>query len=381
MYCVAHNITSPLGDTSATNLQAILAGRSALCLYDHRFPSVEPFCASLFSTPRSFVDLAVASAREALSRCDIDPADPQTILVLSTTKGDHLDLLTPARRIAALLGNPNPPVVVSNACISGVSAQIAAARLLSQHHYEHAVVIGCDVMTQFIVSGFQSFKALSPTPCRPFDAERTGLNLGEAAATIVWSNRPSVTPSWQYLAGSMHNDANHISGPSRTGEGAYRCLRDILTTVPAEQIDMVSVHGTATVYNDEMESIALDRAGLISKPLAVFKGYYGHTLGTAGVLETILSMLLLCEDTLLGCPRYTQCGTSHTPNLSAENRPLFPKAPTQKGEHSTPTIENPNQTIENPTPATRTFIKMLSGFGGCNAAACFRLTAPKTTTL
>lgn len=165
----------------------------------------------------------------------------------------------------------------------------------------------------------------------------------------------------------MHNDANHISGPSRTGEGAYRCLRDILTTVPAEQIDMVSVHGTATVYNDEMESIALDRAGLIAKPLAVFKGYYGHTLGTAGVLETILSMLLLSEDTLLGCPRYAQCGTSHTPNLYAENRPLSTQKPSTQTEH--PTAPEAEQ-----TPITRTFIKMLSGFGGCNAAACFRLT-------
>lgn len=376
MYCVAHNITSPLGDTSAQNLQAILAGRSALCVYDHRFPSVEPFCASLFSTHRPFIDLAVASAREALSHCDIDPADPQTVLVLSTTKGDNLDLLTPAHRIAALLGNPNPPVVVSNACISGVSAQIATARLLSQHHFEHAIVVGCDVMTQFIVSGFQSFKALSPAPCRPFDAERTGLNLGEAAATVVWSNCPPQTPSWQYVAGSMHNDANHISGPSRTGEGAYRCLRDLLAVVPAEQIDMVSVHGTATVYNDEMESIALDRAGLISKPLAVFKGYYGHTLGTAGVLETILSMLLLDESTLLGCPRYAQCGTSHTPNLSAENRPLYTPDPATQAKPQTLQAEPQTPKAQQiASPSSRTFIKMLSGFGGCNAAACFRRTA------
>ncbi len=377
MYCIAHNITSPLGDTSADNLQAVLSGRSALRLYDHHFPSVESFCASLFSTPRGFVELAVSSAREALSRCAIDPAAPETVLVLSTTKGDRLDLLTPARRIAELLGNPNPPVIVSNACISGVSAQIVAARLLSQHRYEHAVLIGCDVLTQFIVSGFQSFKALSPDPCRPFDAERTGLNLGEAAATMVWSRRAPQTPSWQYVAGSMHNDANHISGPSRTGEGAYRCLRDVLSAVPAEQVDMVSVHGTATAYNDEMESIALFRAGLIDKPLAVFKGYYGHTLGTAGVLETILSMLLLERDTLLGCPRYTQCGTSHTPNLSAATRPL-PSAAlvSENGEHPSSKPSAAPTELNIPTKSeTRTFIKMLSGFGGCNAAACFRRTS------
>ncbi len=347
MYCIAHHIGSPLGNTSTDNLRAVLQGKDALQVYDKHFTDVEPFCASMFTKEVHFTDLCIASAEEALSRCAVNAADKRTVFVVSTTKGDNLDLLTPSQKIATHFGNPNPPIVVSNACISGVSAQIAAARLLEQHIYDHAVLIGCDVLSKFIVSGFQSFKALSAVPCRPFDANRAGLNLGEAAATMVWTNEPPASGGcWQYIAGSMHNDANHISGPSRTGEGAYRCLQDILSVVPLSAIDMVSVHGTATLYNDEMESIALHRAGLCEVPVGVFKGYYGHTLGAAGVLETILSMLLMEQQTVAGNPRYHACGTTYPLNLSPENRHL---------ESTNPT-----------------FIKILSGFGGCNAAACFR---------
>lgn len=347
MYCISHNILSPLGDTSKANLQAVMCGKSALRVYDTCFPDTEPFCASMFAQHTGFTDLCIASAEAAIGSCGIDAADRRTVFVVSTTKGDNLDLLTPAQTIAAHFGNPNMPIVVSNACISGVSAQIAASRLLAEGDYDHAVVIGCDVLSKFIVSGFQSFKALSAAPCMPFDASRTGLNLGEAAATMVWTHTPPTgAGSWQYMAGSMHNDANHISGPSRTGEGSYRCLRDILDVVPSSAIDMVSVHGTATMYNDEMESIALHRAGLCDVPVAVFKGYYGHTLGAAGVLETILSMLLMEQQTVVGNPRYHTCGTTYPLNVQAENRRL-------EGSHGT-------------------FIKMLSGFGGCNAAACFR---------
>lgn len=347
MYCIAHNILSPIGNTSEENLQAILSGESALRLYTHHFADVEPFCASMFPEQPNFVDLCVSSAKQALAHCQVDASDDRTIFILSSTKGDNLDLLTPAQQITAYFHNPNAPIIVSNACISGVNAQITAARLLSSNLYDNAVVIGCDVLSKFIVSGFQSFKALSPEPCRSFDADRIGLNLGEAAATMVWTNnRPAMQPVWQYVTGSIHNDANHISGPSRTGEGAFLCLSDILSVVPSSQIGLLSVHGTATLYNDEMESIALYRTGLCDVPIAVFKGYYGHTLGAAGILETILSMLLIEQGMLIGNPRYAHCGTTYALNISAESRHL--------------------------PPSTNTFIKMLSGFGGCNAAACFR---------
>ncbi|MBR6508706.1 MAG: beta-ketoacyl synthase [Paludibacteraceae bacterium] len=289
IYCLAHHIISPLGDGSRANWEAVQAGRSGLKYYTDRFKDVEPFCASLFVTPQTFVPLCIRSAKQAIEEAQIDPASKEVVFILSTTKGDNLDLITPAQKIAAHFGNPNAPIVVSNACTSGVCAQITAKRLLEAGLYKHAVLIGCDIQTQFIVSGFQAFKALSDEPCLPFSENRKGLNLGEAAATIIWS--VDKHEGWQLVVGSIHNDANHISAPSRTGEGAYRCLLDVLQGVQPEEIDLLGVHGTATPYNDAMEQVAIERAGLQTVPISALKPYFGHTMGTAGVLETIICML------------------------------------------------------------------------------------------
>ena len=289
VYCIGHSIISPLGEGSQANLEAVRAGRSGLKMYDHRFADVEPFCASLFDEPQAFVPLCIRSVEMAVNEQSM-LSSKDTVFILSTTKGDNLDLWTPAQTIAEHFGNPNPPVVVSNACTSGVCAQITAKRMLEAGLYKYAVVVGCDIQTRFIVSGFQSFKALSPEPCQPFSPERKGLNLGEAAATIVYTNNPQ-PKGWRLVAGSIHNDANHLSAPSRTGEGAYRCLTDVMTGAKPTDIDLLGVHGTATLYNDAMEQTAIERAGLQQVPISALKPFFGHTMGAAGVVETILCML------------------------------------------------------------------------------------------
>ena len=297
VYCIGHSIISPLGEGSQANVEAVQAGRSGLCLYHNRFADVEPFCASLFDTPQEFVPLCICSVTCALNDSQI-AALPETIFILSTTKGDNLDLLTPAQAIVQHFGNPNPPVVVSNACTSGVCAQITAKRLLEAGLYKHAIVIGCDIQTRFIVSGFQAFKALSPEPCRPFSPDRQGLNLGEAAATIIYTAEPQ-PGGWKLVAGSIHNDANHLSAPSRTGEGAYRCLTDVMAGMQPADIDLLGVHGTATPYNDAMERTAIERAGLQDVPVSALKPFFGHTMGAAGVVETIIGMEFLKHGTFV----------------------------------------------------------------------------------
>ena len=296
VYCIGHSIISPLGEGSQTNLEAVQAGRSGLRLYTSRFADVEPFCASLFEEAQSFVPLCIRSIEMAITNYQLPITNLQdTVFIVSTTKGDQLDLLTPAQAIARHFGNPNAPIVVSNACTSGVCAQITAKRLLEAGLYEHAVVVGCDIQTRFIVSGFQAFKALSPEPCQPFSPDRKGLNLGEAAATIIYSRQPSaisIQPDWILEAGSIHNDANHLSAPSRTGEGAYRCLMDVMEGLQPQDIDLLGVHGTATLYNDDMERIAIERAGLQEVPISALKPFFGHTMGAAGVVETILCALI-----------------------------------------------------------------------------------------
>ena len=304
IYAIGHSIISPLGEGTPANVEAVQAGRSGLKYYAGRFPDVEPFCASLFDTPQDFVPLCIRSVEEAMSSQSsaISLQSSDTIFILSTTKGDNLDLWTPAKRIAAHFGNPNQPVVVSNACTSGVCAQITAMRLLESGQYQHAVVVGCDIQSRFIVSGFQAFKALSDEPCIPFSPDRKGLNLGEAAATIIYSVHPFNHSSFHPFileAGSIHNDANHISAPSRTGEGAYLCLKDVTEGVQPEEIALIGVHGTGTIYNDDMERIAIRRAGLETVPMSVLKPYFGHTMGAAGVLETILCAMQVRQGTCI----------------------------------------------------------------------------------
>ncbi|MDO4462639.1 MAG: beta-ketoacyl synthase N-terminal-like domain-containing protein [Bacteroidia bacterium] len=360
---LSHNIISPLGESSMQNYSAVKAGHSALSRYDSKWNLPEPFFASLFSDDQNntlslegktrFESLAIASIAKALTDCSIDVHSSRTILILSTTKG-NVELLsnpeyfnsperelpgTAARVIADYFGFSSEPIVVCNACISGVSALILAKRLLESNQYDNAVVCGADVQGAFIVSGFQSFKALSPDNCRPFDASRVGLNLGEAAATIVLSRAEhSPEGSWHLVAGGVRNDANHISGPSRTGEGSYRALLSL--NAPEDSLAFINAHGTATLYNDEMESIAIDRANYHNISVNALKGYYGHTMGAAGILETILSMCAVDDNNILATRGYSSKGVSGNINISNAN-----------------------------TPTDRTsFIKLLSGFGGCNAA-------------
>ncbi len=166
--------------------------------------------------------------------------------MLSTTKG-NIDLLetpraarVPLHAAVAVLAKAFGFVhhrVVSNACISGVQALLVAQRSLLAGQYDHAVVVGGDMLSHFVVSGFQSLQALSAEPCRPFDASRTGLTLGEAAAAMVLSVRPEelgVTPRVQILGGGVSNDANHISGPSRTGEELAQAIGRALTASNVE---------------------------------------------------------------------------------------------------------------------------------------------------
>ena len=359
VYKVADNILSPLGETTEQNYQAVKAGRSALCRYTDHWQLPEPFTASLFSEAQwqalaaegltSFEALATSSVRRALKDAAVDPARKGVVLILSTTKGnvDQLtrettDDLSPgasARKMARVLGFTTEPIVVCNACISGVSALLLAARLLEAGTYDVAVVCGADVQSRFVVSGFQSFHVVSSEACRPFDMERTGLSLGEAAATMILS-RQSQPQAWGIVTGAVRNDAFHISSPAKDGEGACQALRQVMQGVSPSQLAFINAHGTATMFNDQMESVAIERAGLSSVPVNGYKGYYGHTMGAAGVLETILSMAALDDHTILGTKGFEEAGVSGKIRLVASS-------------------EATNK---------QSFVKIISGFGGCNAA-------------
>lgn len=352
-YVIADNIISPLGQTSEATYEAVKAGKSEIKAYppgSHGIP--EGFTASLMAG--NFESIATTSAREALAATGIDVHTERVAFILSTTKGpveelghkakESLYLGETAQRMAGKLGIRSKAFVVCNACISGLSALILAERLLDMDRYDYAVVCGCDCPQRFIISGFQSLKALSAQPCRPFDMERSGLNLGEAAATMVLAKRPTAnrdadSRTWQISHGCVRNDAFHISAPSKTAEGLYKALTVTLTGTSKDDLALVNAHGTATLFNDQMESVAIQRAALSDVPANALKGYFGHTLGAAGILETILSMKGIEDHTISGTRGYEELGVSGKVDISPDNRPTSKHA----------------------------FIKMLSGFGGCNA--------------
>lgn len=366
-YIIADNIISPLGETSEENYLSVKAGRSGIRAYEPGACNIpEGFYASLLF--EDFETLALRSAQKAIANAQKNIENAQktmgnaqlelkgkrTAFILSSTKGnieENISLADSAQRIATQLGIDAKPIVVCNACISGLSALILGNRLIDSGLYDAAIVCGCDTPRQFILSGFQSLKALSPEPCRPFDMERMGLNLGEAAATLILSKNPIQGNSWRMGDGFIRNDAFHISTPSKTADGLYLSLQRTLESFTKEisstckQIDMkehlafINAHGTATLFNDQMESVAIGRAGLSDLPANAYKSFWGHTMGAAGILETIISMKAIDDDTILGTRGFSELGVSGKMNICAENRPTDKKG----------------------------FIKMLSGFGGCNA--------------
>lgn len=352
-YIIADNIISPLGETSEENYLSVKAGRSGIHAYEPGTCNIpEGFYASLLF--EDFETLALKSAQKAIANARLELKGKRTAFILSSTKGnieENISLADSAQRIATQLGIDSKPIVVCNACISGLSALILGNRLIDSGLYDSAIVCGCDTPRQFILSGFQSLKALSPEPCRPFDMERMGLNLGEAAATLILSKNPIQGNSWRMGDGFIRNDAFHISTPSKTADGLYLSLQRTLESFTKEisstckQIDMkehlafINAHGTATLFNDQMESVAIGRAGLSDLPANAYKSFWGHTMGAAGILETIISMKAIDDDTILGTRGFSELGVSGKMNICAENRPTDKKG----------------------------FIKMLSGFGGCNA--------------
>ena len=385
MYIVGTNIISSLGFDTKENFRHIAAGLSGVKRYEAgTLDMPEPFVASLIDRRRledhfSGIDnniareatllekAAIASITDANTEARIDLSSSKTLILLSTTKGNVDCLSAPdgcvhrpflwhsAKVINSFFGNPNKPLVISNACISGVAAQITASRELVGDDFEHVVVVGVDMLSKFIVSGFASFRALSAELCRPFDRHRCGLNLGEAAATIIFSaHKDHSRRTIRFVEGAIRNDATHISAPSRTAEGLSRALQYITYkhSIYADSLAFISAHGTATPYNDSMEINAVYRSRLESVPIGSLKAYFGHTLGAAGLLETIIS----CEALEAGVVIPTLNCTDVESIQAADGRTFYPNV--------TSTIRRTDK---------RYFLKMISGFGGVNAVALFHL--------
>ena len=356
---LSDNIISPLGFTTRENYLALKSGKTSLCLHDNLWGLPEPVCASLFSESQRkelltegltfFESLAVASVKDALKKTTFDITSQRVAFVLTSTKGNiqelehggvRVNLAESAQVISQRVGFTTMPIVVCNACISSTSAQVLASRLIESGTYDYVIVNGTDCLNKFVVAGFSSLKAVSPEPCRPFDMDRTGLNLGEASATMVLGRTDAehADTTWNIVGGAVRNDADHISNPSKTAEGCSRAIKTL--SCDASELSLVSVHGTATLYNDQMEAVALQRNNLSDVPTLALKGFLGHAMGAAGILETIISLCCIEDGKTLPSKGFEELGVSAKVNIS--NAPIETKG--------------------------HTLLKIISGFGGCNAA-------------
>jgi len=371
IFVSSDNIVSPIGLTTAENFSQLKLNVSGIKLHTGSNMSEQPFQAALFDNNSfagndqqkkytKFENLLIASITDALAKSSVDPADKKTVLILSSTKGNislleteepseslnkRISLNTSAQLVADHFQFANQPVIVSNACISGMLAILTGMRLIHSGQYEHAVVAGADVISKFVLSGFQSFQAVSSLPCKPFDAARDGINLGEGAGTIILTGNKAYSSGIKVAGGSVSNDANHISGPSRTGEELSLAINKTMqaSAVSAKDIGFISAHGTATVFNDEMEAKAIGLSGLQHVPVNSLKGYYGHTLGAAGLIESIISIQSLKENLVLPTRGFETAGVSQPVNVCSS---LY-------------------------ETTAKHFLKTASGFGGCNAALIF----------
>ncbi len=368
-----NNIISPLGFSTQENYQAVSNSKVAVKKIKLPF-SQDEFCVAKISDEKiqehlsqiknaeahtKLEQLSILSIQDVLNQSGINPKDNRTLLIYSTTKG-NIDILEKnyknidskrvylsafAKHLQLYFQLAHTPVVLSNACISGILAIIIAKRFIEQGAYDNVLVCGGDILSEFTISGFKSFNAMSHEPSKPFDVNRVGINLGEAVSTILITNKKELATPYntQITSGASANDANHISGPSRTGDGLFQCLTQIADD-NINDVGFISAHGTATPFNDEMESIAFDRAGLNTIPVNSLKGYYGHTLGAAGVLETVLSLESMNHQRLIKSEGFETKGFSGN-IIMIES-------------HQDKTFSS--------------FIKTASGFGGCNAAALFK---------
>ena len=368
VYITETNCITPIGFDVATNIKNI--GNEVSGIQLHPIPKLfhVPFYASIIDD--ADLDLAFAkittvthySRLEKMMILALEPIvkkskvdlNKRTAFILSTTKGNITALENQniesaylhqlAQTIADFFEFKTEPIVVSNACVSGILAVSVAKRIIQADAYDNVFIVAGDEISKFILSGFNSFQAMSDLPCKPYSINRTGVTLGEAAAAVLVSSNKE-NAKIKIIGDGSINDANHISGPSRTGEGLFRSIQSALTEakINSNQIDFISAHGTATPFNDEMEAIALNRLGLENVPVNSLKGFYGHTLGASGLLETVIGIESVQESKLFVSLGFDTIGVSQPIHIIEKN-------------------EDKN---------IRYFLKTASGFGGCNTAVLF----------
>jgi 3-oxoacyl-[acyl-carrier-protein] synthase-1 len=210
-------------------------------------------------------------------------------------------------RIAKVLGIKGYIGTISTACSSGANAILQGARFIEGGKLDRVIVGGTDPLSLFNIKGFSSLMIYDQNLCKPFDASRNGLNLGEGAAFLVLENEYSISitgsnPLCLLSGWNNSTDAFHQTASSADGKGATLAMTKALAKakIPAQDISYINAHGTGTENNDLSESVALINVfGNHIPPFSSTKGFTGHTLGAAGAIEAVFCVLAILSDSVL----------------------------------------------------------------------------------
>lgn len=332
-------IITPLGTTLRQNREALKNGTCALSsieMFDSRYADLLPFGEVKISN-QDFRDqlkvsdqgvtrttlLALHAFRQAVEESGLSTSELQsfdTAFINGTTVGgmcisDELyhdanhnkvgsaylnsyDLGSVAIHIQKKYGIQGVTDTFNTACSSSANALMYGARLIRNGFAKRVIAGGVDSLAKFTINGFNSLNILSSAPCRPFDADRSGLNLGEGSAFLILEKEEDAKDKMIYaeLSGwSNTNDAFHPSSISDNGEGPYLAMKQAVEAAGLQphHIDFINTHGTGTENNDEKESIAMQRLFQTPPAFASTKSNIGHTLGAAGAIEAAFCLLNL----------------------------------------------------------------------------------------
>jgi 3-oxoacyl-[acyl-carrier-protein] synthase-1 len=363
VFVAGRGAVTGFGAGVAAFTESVFAGRSAVQTRD-RTAAFDVPTAVAAEIPAAVLpgELAAAdqafhigtlAAREALAAAG-EPPRAAIGLVLASTKADLSGVVgsgsglgQPWRlgeQLARALELGGPVANVSCACASGLVALAIAARRLAVGECERMLVLGVDVLHEFVLAGFGSISALDPMACRPFDRSRRGVSLGEGAGALLLSRHRSESLGITVRGHGGANDACHVTGPDRQGAGLALAARRALAHagMGARDIDVVHLHGTATPATDSTEAMGLvSLFGGRTPPAFGTKAQTGHTLGAAGVLETIAAIAAL------------QRGEAPA-NFGLDDPDVDPALDLVR--------------TARPLPRARHALKVASGFGGIQAA-------------
>lgn len=223
--------------------------------------------------------------------------------------------------VAEALGLEGPCLTVSTACSSSAKVFANAERLIRLGLADAAVVGGVDTLCDSVLFGFNALELVSPEPCRPFDQARRGISIGEAAGFALLERVDAAPDALRLLGYGESSDAHHMSTPHPEGLGAELALRDALARagLNAEQVDYINLHGTASLKNDEVEAALIARAFPTTTRASSTKGFTGHTLGAAGILEAAFALLAIRHGQVPGNLGCTHPDTACGPQLALQS--------------------------------------------------------------